>query len=55
MIVRPFLGYLTRNVLKTGTHTRVYFLGGDYVYPRATNQYARQIAEELGLTVVGDE
>jgi urea transport system substrate-binding protein len=55
MAVRPFLQYLVDRVpAKKGTLS-VYFLGGDYVYPRATNTYARQVAESLGLTVVGDE
>jgi urea transport system substrate-binding protein len=54
MVVKPFLEHLAQT-LPGKQHSRLYFLGGDYVYPRATNQFARQTAEEMGFQVVGDE
>ncbi len=50
MAVRPMLEYLATHREQTGRPFRVYFIGGDYVYPRTTNAYARQVAEELSNT-----
>lgn len=55
MIVGPFLDYLATSVLKKGTKSRIYFLGGDYVYPRITNQFARETAEKMGFRTAGEE
>jgi len=55
MIVRPFLSFLVEKILPKHAKSKVYFLGGDYVFPRATNQYARSVAEAMGLKVVGEE
>lgn len=55
MIVKPFLSYLASDVLKKSEKLKIYLLGGDYVYPRTTNQFAKQTAEEMGFSVVGDE
>jgi urea transport system substrate-binding protein len=55
MAVPPFLAYLVDKVLPEKRNSTVFFLGGDYVYPRATNAYARQVTESMGLKTVGDE
>src|ERR1051325_4325926 len=55
MAVRPMLVYLGGRFQKAGNSFRIYFIGGDYVYPRTTNAYARSVAEELGFKIVGDE
>jgi urea transport system substrate-binding protein len=55
MIVKPFLDYLVKSVLPKGRKSKVYLLGGDYVYPRATNEFARKTAQDMGLTIAGDE
>lgn len=55
MAVRPMLQHLASRFQRPGKPFRVYLIGGDYVYPRTTNAYARQVAEELGFKVVGDE
>lgn len=55
MIVEPFLKELRSNVLDGAEDVKVYFLGGDYVYPRSTNEFARSVAEEMGFQVVGEE
>jgi ABC-type branched-subunit amino acid transport system substrate-binding protein len=55
MIVKPFLSYLAKDVIKKSKGVKVYLLGGDYVYPRSTNQFARQVAEQMGFAVVGEE
>jgi urea transport system substrate-binding protein len=54
MIVPPFFERLAASVIKARP-VKVYFLGGDYVYPRATNAFARSVAEEMKFEVVGDE
>lgn len=33
----------------------VYFVGGDYVYPRSTNGYARTVAAKIGMATIGEE
>src|SRR5581483_4025272 len=55
MIVGPFLQYLGAHVLRNGLHSSIYFLGGDYVYPRVTNQFARATAEKMGFSTAGEE
>lgn len=55
MVVKPFLSYLAKEVIKKPKGAKVYLLGGDYVYPRSTNQFARQVAEQMGFAVVGEE
>ena len=55
MIVEPFLERLRTEHLDNQSGASVYFLGGDYVYPRSTNEFARQIAEQMGFDVVGEE
>ena len=55
MAVRPLLSTLANSIKGQEGKVTVYFIGGDYVYPRTTNAYAIQIAKELGLKVVGDE
>ena len=54
MVVQPFLRYLQTQFKGQGA-AKVYFIGGDYVYPRSTNAYARKVAEDLGWVVVGEE
>jgi urea transport system substrate-binding protein len=55
MAVRPFMQYLVDHVLPKKVGASVFLLGGDYVYPRATNAYAKEVARSLGLRIVGDE
>jgi ABC-type branched-subunit amino acid transport system substrate-binding protein len=55
MAVPPMLNYLAGRFRKPGQPFRLYFIGGDYVYPRTTNAYARSVASSLGFTIVGDE
>lgn len=55
MAVEPLLRFLTQRINKQPRDTRIFLIGGDYVYPRTTNAYARQVAERLGMTVVGDD
>jgi urea transport system substrate-binding protein len=55
MAVRPFMQYLVDHVLPKKSASSVFLLGGDYVYPRATNAYAKEVAQSLGLKIVGDE
>lgn len=55
MIVPPFMQHLVDSVLPKKNRSSVYLLGGDYVYPRVTNEYARQVAESLGLRIAGNE
>jgi len=55
MVVKPLLEALGRRLAPTGHALKIYFIGGDYVYPRTTNRYAREVARSLGYEVVGDE
>lgn len=55
MAVAPLLGFLTEHVGKPPQQTKVFLVGGDYVYPRTTNAYANEVATKLGMGVVGDE
>jgi ABC-type branched-subunit amino acid transport system substrate-binding protein len=55
MVVKPFLSYLADQVLPKHTKSLIYLLGGDYVYPRATNEFARTTAEAMGFKIIGDE
>ncbi|MEM8550190.1 MAG: ABC transporter substrate-binding protein [Verrucomicrobiota bacterium] len=55
MIVEPFLKYLHEKFGTEGEPFRVYYVGGDYVYPRTTNAYAKEVAERLGFITVGEE
>ena len=55
MVVKPLLQALAERVAPSKRPLKVYFLGGDYVYPRTTNAYAEQVATSLGYSVIGDE
>ena len=55
MIVEPYLKYLAEKFGNPGQRFRIYYIGGDYVYPRTTNTYARTVAEELGYETVAEE
>jgi ABC-type branched-subunit amino acid transport system substrate-binding protein len=55
MVVRPLFDTLSRKIAPGNKAMKVFFIGGDYVYPRTTNAFARSVAEELGHVVVGDE
>ena len=55
MIVKPFLQYLAEKFGTSDQPFRIYFAGGDYVYPRTTNAFAVSTARELGFEVVGEE
>src|ERR1051325_6150174 len=44
MAGRPMVVYLGGRFQKAGNSFRIYFIGGDYVYPRTTNAYARRVA-----------
>ena len=55
MAVEPLLSHLHKSTVKSASEFSVYFLGGDYVYPRTTNGYARKVAESLGFQVAGEE
>src|ERR1043165_1619584 len=52
MAVPPMLNYLAGRFRKPGQPFRLYFIGGDYVYPRTTNAYARSVASSLGFMIV---
>jgi urea transport system substrate-binding protein len=54
MVVGPFLEHLAQT-LPAKKRSRIFFLGGDYVYPRATNQFARETAVKMGFQVAGEE
>lgn len=55
MVVEPLLRRLEQLLVKSGDTFKIYFLGGDYVYPRTTNGFAKETALRLGYSVVGDE
>lgn len=55
MAVAPLLSFLAEHVGKPPAQTSVFLIGGDYVYPRTTNAYAKQVATRLGMRVIGDE
>lgn len=55
MVVEPFLRYLAEQYAPKNEPFRLYLIGGDYVYPRTTNTYARLVAERLGYEIVGEE
>lgn len=55
MIVKPYLEYLASKFQKANSQFKVFFIGGDYVYPRTTNEYAITIAKELGFQILGEE
>lgn len=55
MAVPPMLRYLAGRFRRPDMPFKIYFVGGDYVYPRTTNAFARQVATTLGLTTVGEE
>jgi ABC-type branched-subunit amino acid transport system substrate-binding protein len=55
MAVEPLLKFLVSRMDRQQSGASVFFLGGDYVYPRTTNAYAIEVAKHLGLKVVGDE
>jgi ABC-type branched-subunit amino acid transport system substrate-binding protein len=55
MVVRPLLQYLVEQSGKTPSTFRIYLTGGDYVYPRTTNDYTRAVAISMGLTIVAEE
>nr|VFK15049.1 MAG: urea transport system substrate-binding protein [Candidatus Kentron sp. LFY] len=55
MAVGPLLNFLVSKVDKPTFETSIYFVGGDYVYPRTTNRYAINVAKSLGMRVVGEE
>lgn len=46
----PAIEYMNENVGKS-----VFLLGSDYVFPRTANSIVKAQAEELGMTVVGEE
>ncbi|MCA9032411.1 MAG: ABC transporter substrate-binding protein, partial [Planctomycetaceae bacterium] len=54
MVVEPLLTYMHARSGKPANEFSVYFMGGDYVYPRTTNGFAKEVATSLGFTVVGD-
>ncbi len=55
MVVKPLLETLAHHFVKNRRAIKIYFIGGDYVYPRTTNAYAKDVATSLGYSVVGDE
>lgn len=48
--VDAFIPYILENI-----GTNVYFVGSDYEFPRNTIEYAKELVESLGGTVVGEE
>ena len=55
MAAGSMLKYLKDEMFADIETPSVYFVGGDYVYPRSTNAYAKTVAEGLGFEVIGDE
>ncbi|OEK03268.1 hypothetical protein BFP97_17820 [Roseivirga sp. 4D4] len=56
MIVEPYLKYLEGRFRKSQDDDfKVFFVGGDYVYPRTTNAYAIEVAKKLGFTILAEE
>lgn len=55
MIVKPYLSYLASKFKKPNSPFKIYLIGGDYVYPRTTNAYAGQVAQQMGFEIVGEE
>jgi urea transport system substrate-binding protein len=55
MVVEPMLRYLGELSKKPKDQFKIYMIGGDYVYPRSTNGYAKEVAAKLGYKLLGED